>query len=152
LGEFRRFLAQLLAVGGVFGLAGLAAAQFMGPRLLTFFYSAEYAAYSRVFLLLMLATAIHCVASMLNCGIMSARRFWIQAPMFGLVTICSALACYRWVPAGGLIGGAMAMVAAAGLRLALAAGVVGYLLLAPSDGAMGRESAPSSLEDWKPGL
>ena len=46
----------------------------------------------------MLATAIHCVAGMLTSGIMSARCFQIQVPMFALVVASNALACYRLVP------------------------------------------------------
>jgi O-antigen/teichoic acid export membrane protein len=142
MAEFRRFLFGLLAAGAVLGLAGLAVAQFLGARLLTIVYSAEYAAQSHVFVLLMLGTAIHGVASMLNCGIMSARRFRIQVPMFALVTASSALACYWWVPTFGLTGGAAAMIVAAGVRLTLAAAVVGYILLAPA----------ALIDDRKPGV
>ena len=81
LAEFRSVLLQLSGIGGALGLAGLAVAKIMGTRLLTIFYSPEYAAGSRVFIVLMLATAIHCVAGMLTSGIMSARCFRIQVPV-----------------------------------------------------------------------
>jgi O-antigen/teichoic acid export membrane protein len=129
LAEFRSLLLQLLAAGGALGLAGLVVAQVMGARLLTLVYSREYAAYSPVFILLMLAAAIHFVASMLTSGIMSARCFTIQVPIFALTAACTALGCARWVPTAGLAGGAAAMVAGSAVRLVLAAAVVSYVLL-----------------------
>ena len=82
LAEFRSALLQLSSIGGALGLAGLAVARIIGTRLLTMFYSREYAAASRVFIVLMIATAIHCVGGVLTSGIMSARCFRIQVPMF----------------------------------------------------------------------
>lgn len=146
--EFRSLLLRLLAAGGALGLAGLAGAQLMGARLLTIFYSQQYAAYSGVFVLLMFATAIRCVAYMLTVGITSARCFRIQVPIFALAAGCSALACARWVPTAGLAGGAIAMVVAAAVHLVLAATVVTYLLLQPVKRA--REPQPSF--DWEPSL
>ena len=80
LAEFRALLLKLLAAGGGLGLAGLAAAQFMGVRLLTLMYGREYAVHYRVFLVLIVATAIHCVACMFTSAITSARCFRIQVP------------------------------------------------------------------------
>ena len=130
--EFRRLLFRLLVLGTILGLAGLAAAQLGGARLLTVVYSAEYAGQSRVFVLLMLAAAIHFVASMLNCGITSARCFTIQVPIFVLAAAGNALACARWIPTAGLLGGAMGVVAGAVVRLVLSAVVVAYLLWTPA--------------------
>jgi O-antigen/teichoic acid export membrane protein len=70
--EFRALLFKLLAAGGGLGLAGLAAARILGVRLLTTLYGHEYAAHYQVFLILILATAIHCVASMFTSAVTSA--------------------------------------------------------------------------------
>ena len=129
LAEFRSALLQLSAIGAVLGLVGLAVARIMGARLLAMFYSREYAAASQVFIVLMLATAIHCVGGVLTSGIVSARCFRIQVPMFALVMGSSALACWRLVPTSGLAGGALAMVVGAVVRLLLATAVVSYLFL-----------------------
>jgi len=149
LAEFRSLLISLLTVAGTLGVAGLVAAQFMGARLLAIFYSQEYAAHQKVFILLVLAIAIHCVAGVLTSGILSARCFRIQVPMFALVAGCSALGCNRWVPAAGLAGGAAAMAVAATVHLVLAAAVVGYLLSAPAKRAAAARlySPTSTLED-----
>jgi O-antigen/teichoic acid export membrane protein len=145
LAEFRSLLFRLLLVAGTLGLAGVLAAQFMGARLLTIFYSREYAAHYRVFILLVLAIAIHCVAGVLTSAILSARCFRIQVPMFALVAVCSAMGCARWVPTAGLAGGAAAMAVAATVHLVLAAVVVGCLLSAPAKRAA--LHSPTSTQD-----
>ena len=120
------------------GLAGVAVVQVMGARLLTLFYGPEYAAHSRIFILLMFAAALQCVAGILSSGIMSARCFRIQVPMLALVVGSGALACARWVPAAGLAGGAAAMIVSSAVYLALASTVMAYLLLAPASRVPGR--------------
>ena len=150
LSEFRSVLLQLSAIGCALGLAGLAIAQVMGTWLLTTFYSPEYAARSPVFIGLMFATAIHCVAGMLTSGILSARCFKVQVPMFGLVVASSAWACYRLVPTSGLAGGAMAMVVGAVVRLVLSAAVVVYLFSMQTKRVAEQASQPRI--EWNPVL
>jgi O-antigen/teichoic acid export membrane protein len=129
--EFRTLLLKILLAGSVIGLSGLVVAWGIGGWLLTVFYSPEYAAHSHVFVLLMVAAAIHFAASMLTSGITSTGCFRIQVPMFALVAACTALICARWVPTMGLAGGALAVIGGASTRLVLAASVMGYLLVAP---------------------
>jgi len=152
LAEFRSALLQLSAIGGVLGLAGLAVAQTIGTWLLAIFYSREYAAASRVFIVLMLATAIHCVAGMLTSGILSARYFSIQVPMLALVVASSALACWRLVPASGLAGGAMAMVVGGVVRLVLAAAVVGYLFSVDARRVVRCAAPDTCVTEWNTAL
>ncbi len=152
LAEFRSALLQLSAIGGALGLLGLAAARIIGPRLLTMFYSREYAAASKVFIVLMIATAIHCVGGVLTSGIMSARCFRIQVPLFGLVMGSSALASWLLVPTSGLAGGAMAMVVGAVVRLLLAAAVVSYLFLVHAKDAAGLQAPHARVDEWNSAL
>jgi O-antigen/teichoic acid export membrane protein len=150
--EFRALLLRLLALGGGLGFAGLAAAQLMGVRLLTLVYGREYAAHYKIFLLLILATAIHCVACMFTSAITSARCFRVQVPLYVLVTGSNALACARWVPTQGLAGGAAAMAVAAVVHLVLGAAVVAYLLRAPAQRAACREAPQPCVDDWEASL
>jgi O-antigen/teichoic acid export membrane protein len=101
--EFRSLLLKLLAVGGALGFAGLVIAQVLGEQLLAIVYSPEYAAYSRVFVLLVFAASIYCITSMLTSGIMSARYFKIQVPMLALVAGCNAWFC-AWLVNTRLLG------------------------------------------------
>ena len=147
--EFRSLLLKLVAAGGTLGLAGLALAKVMGARLLTLFYGHEYAAHYQVFLVLILATAIYCVASMLTSAVTSARCFRIQVPLYALVVGSNAIACTRWVPAAGLAGGAAAMAVAAMVHLVLGAAVVGWLLRSPAKRAPQPRAAQACFDDWE---
>jgi O-antigen/teichoic acid export membrane protein len=122
--EYRALLLKLLAFGVAVGACALALAHTMGARLLTIFYSPEYAPYARVFTLLIAAAAIHFAASMLTAGITSARRFRIQVPLYILVAGATAWGCARWVPTMGLTGAAMGAICGAVVRLLLAAAVL----------------------------
>jgi O-antigen/teichoic acid export membrane protein len=150
--EFRSALLQLSIIGGALGLIGLAVARMIGTRLLTMFYSREYASASEVFLVLMIATAIHCVSGVLTSGIMSARCFRIQVPLFGLVIGSSALASWLLVPTSGLAGGAMAMVVGAVVRLLLAAAVVSYLFSVHAKSVTGLKASHTRVDEWNSAL
>jgi hypothetical protein len=102
--------------------------------------------------MLMIATAIHCVGGVLTSGIMSARCFRIQVPMFALVMGSSALACWRLVPTCGLAGGAMAMVVGAVVRLLLAVAVVSYLFLVHAKGVAGLQAPNTRADEWNSAL
>ena len=149
LTEYRSLLAKLLAAGGSLGLTGLAVARFMGVRLLALVYGSEYAAHSRIFLILILATAIYCVACMFTSAITSARRFKIQALLYALVAGSNALACAFWVPAAGLAGGASAMVLAAVVQLVLGAAAVASLLWTPGKGRVCLREPRLCAGDWE---
>jgi O-antigen/teichoic acid export membrane protein len=152
LAEFRSILLQLSAVGCALGLAGLAVAKVLGTRLLAVFYSPEYAVDSSVFIVLMLATAIHCIAGMLTSGIMAARCFRVQVPMFALVVASTALACYLLVPTSGLTGGALAMVIGAVVRLVLAVVLVGSLLSVHAKRWARDLVLQPRVDEWNPSL
>ena len=135
LAEYRALLLRLLTVGTGIGLCGVAIAHTFGGRLISLFYSPEYAIHAHVFTLLVGAAAIHFAASMLTSGITSARCFRLQVPLYAVVAGVTALGCALWVPAYGLAGGAMAVICGATARLLLAAAVLWYLLFSPSHAA-----------------
>jgi O-antigen/teichoic acid export membrane protein len=151
LADFRSLLLKLVAIGAALGFTGLAIAHAFSLRLLTLIYGGEYAAHYRLFLVLILATAIYCVASMFTSAVTSARRFRIQVPLYALVVGSNALACARWVPTAGLAGGAAAMVVAALVHLVLGFAVVGYLLWAPANRAASTPPQPC-VDDWEASL
>ena len=129
LAEYRTLVLRLLAVGCGIGLAGFEIARGMGARLLRIFYNADYAAYSRVFTVLMAAAALHFAASMLTSGITSARRFAIQVPLYLAVAAATAWGCAEWIPTLGLSGAAMGVTLGAAVRVLLAGAVMVYLFL-----------------------
>lgn len=149
LTEFRSLLLRLLAAGALVGLTGLVVAQFIGARFLTLIYGSEYAAQFQVFLVLILAAAVYCVACMFTVAITSARCFRIQVPLYALVVGSNALACSHWVPKAGLAGGAVSMLVAATVHLVLGAAVVSRLLWMKAKRPARQEPQPSG-NRWEP--
>jgi len=126
--KYRALLGRLLAIGVALGSVGVIAARGFGERLLGLIYGREYAAHYRVFVLLIFATAIYCVASMFTSAMTAARRFRIQVPLYALIVGTNAFACAHWVPSAGLTGAAQAMMLASIVHLALGATILGLLL------------------------
>ena len=122
--RFRRHIRSLVLLGCATGVCGVAAALLFGARVLRVLYSPEYAAHSKVFILLAVAAAIQFVASMLTTSITAARHFAVLVPMYVAMAACTALGCARWIPAMGLQGAALAVISGAVVRLTVAAGVV----------------------------
>ena len=97
----------------------------------------------QVFLVLILATAIQCTASMFTSAITAARTFRIQVPLYALVVGANALTCARLVPKIGLAGGAAGMAVAALVHLVLGVSVVACLLWTSSRTKAAQPAAPS---------
>jgi len=122
--EYRALIWRLLGVGVAIGFFALGLSRALGASLLRVLYNAEYAAHAGVFTLLMAAAAIHFVASMLTAGITSARRFYIQVPLYLLVAASTAWGCARWVSSLGLAGAALGVICGALVRLILSAAIL----------------------------
>ena len=146
--KFRSLLLQMSAIGCALGLGSLFMAQFLGTWILLIFYGSEYAVASRIFVVLMLATAIHCVAAMFTSGIMAARCFRVQVPILALAVAATALACYRWVPNSGLVGAAEATVVGAVVRLLLATATLTYVLVVHAERAAHNQAPFPCVEGW----
>ena len=132
LAEYRSLLRGLLASGAAVGAVGLTVALCFGRRLLALIYGLEYSAQSRVFCILIFATAIYCVACMFTNAVTATRCFRIQVPLYALIVGANALACSFLVPAAGLAGAATALVISASVHLVLGATVIHSLLWAAS--------------------
>lgn len=130
--EYRSLLLRLIGVGAALGTAGLLVAVCFGERLLTLLYGSEYATHHAVFSVLILATAIYCVAGMLTSAINAARCFRIQIPVYALIVAANIVACALWIPSGGIGGGAAGLAVASTVHLALGATVIISLLWAAS--------------------
>jgi len=130
--EFRSLLLKLVAAGAAIGAAGIAGALCAGKPLLALLYGKEYAAQHKVFFVLILATAIYCVACMFTSAITAARCFRIQVPLYTLIVTVNTIACALWIPRGKLAGAAAALAVASAVHLALGASVLFGLLWAAS--------------------
>jgi O-antigen/teichoic acid export membrane protein len=125
---FRTLLFKLLLIGALLGGTGVLVALVAGRQILTLLYQREYAEYANLFVWLMLATGINYVSSFLGYGMMAARYFRIQIPIFASVTTISAMICFWLIPTLGLLGAAIALVVGAVLQAGISLGVIVHAL------------------------
>ncbi|MEI2580244.1 lipopolysaccharide biosynthesis protein [Scytonema sp. PRP1] len=125
---FRTLLFKLLLIGALLGGTGVLVALVAGRQILTLLYQPEYAEYADLFVWLMLATGINYVSSFLGYGMMAARYFRIQIPIFASVTTISAMICFWLIPTLGLLGAAIALVVGAVLQAGISLGVIVHAL------------------------
>ncbi len=106
---FTRLLLQLVGIAALLGLGGVLVVLLVGREILTLLYKPEYAVEVNAFVWLTAAAGIGYIASFLGYAMTAARYFKVQAPLSGLVTGATALACLWLVPRGGLSGAAFAL-------------------------------------------
>jgi O-antigen/teichoic acid export membrane protein len=102
--QFRSMLMKLMAVGVAIGLLGALIATVAGRPLVTFVYTAEYAEYIDVLIVLALAAGIIFAASFAGYGMTATRSFGVQVPIFLVVVLVGALSSWILIPRMGLIG------------------------------------------------
>jgi O-antigen/teichoic acid export membrane protein len=121
--RFRSFVVLAGALGGVLGGAGILLAGWFGPAILTHLFRKEYAAYSDVFVRLMIAGTTLFVGSGLGYVMTAARSLRPQIPLL-IASAAAAAAVSAWsIPRYGLRGAADAVLAAALVQL-VGAGVI----------------------------
>jgi O-antigen/teichoic acid export membrane protein len=135
---FGSLLIKLLSFGLILGGAGVLIAAVMGRAVLTLLYGPQYAEYAVVFRWLMIAAAISYVASFMNYGMVAARYFRVQTPLFLATSVITTLACALLIPNYQLLGAAYATVIAMSFQLAGAAVIVAHAVWGntTADGSM----------------
>lgn len=123
---FKRLLTTMSLIGAAVGFAGIAVALIWGRMVLQLLYRVDYAAYSGVFAWLMVAAAVGYVGSMLGYGMMAARAYRAQVPLFLTAAALTALACWFLIPPLGLLGSAYAVLIGAAIPCAGSAFIVRY--------------------------
>jgi len=108
---FKRLLAKMMLVAAAVGAAGILVVVLWGRPLLTLLYRPDYAQHANVFVWVMVAAAISYVLSVFGYALTSQRVLRSQVPLVGAMVVVSTLACYFCVPAFGLLGAAVALVA-----------------------------------------
>lgn len=114
--SFRKLSFKLVGIGILLGGAGVLVALVAGRQILTLFYGPEYVL-AGLFALVMFASGMDYVATMLLFVITSARYFRVQLPLHLLTTGAVAIACFFLVPSKGLIGAAFALIIADFVRV-----------------------------------
>ncbi|HQH26307.1 MAG TPA: oligosaccharide flippase family protein [Oligoflexia bacterium] len=109
---FRQLVRKLLVLGTAIGCGMLLAALVAGRQILHLLYGPEYAAYNKVFVLLMAAAPFLYAASLFGYAVTAARRFVAQLPVLVTVNLVNVAVCYfsldlfglRAVPIALLLG------------------------------------------------
>lgn len=123
----RRFVGLLLKVSAVFLVGGvlvLAVLAFIAPWLLRVLLRAEYAAYSREFMILMAMGPLYVICQFLGFAMQAARGFWLLLMSQAVVLIASAITSWALVPSYGLWGAVWSRVITVAVWMPVVIGVL----------------------------
>ncbi|MFT7699388.1 MAG: O-antigen/teichoic acid export membrane protein [Candidatus Krumholzibacteriia bacterium] len=113
LADFRRLVLKLVLLGSAVGVLGILVAVFAGRELLTLIYTAEYGAYEREFVVVMIAGAFYFVGGLLGPAATSMKAFrgqlLIQVVNVGLMLVLAWLL----IPTRGIMGAVLTMLGGA---------------------------------------
>lgn len=116
LKQFRPLLVRLLGVSALMASGGVFAALFGGREILSILYRPEYAERTDVFLLLMIASGIAAIATVLNYSMTATRRLRVQMPLYALISAILAVSNFVLIPRLGLRGAAIAQIIAVSVQ------------------------------------
>lgn len=114
---FSRLMGQLLSVGIVLGVLGIAVSWLWGRQILEIFFRPEYAVQSDLLTYLMLAASMGYLCQFVGYGVTAARIFKPQIPLFLVVAATLLLASYLLVPRAGVAGAITAILIAGVVQL-----------------------------------
>jgi O-antigen/teichoic acid export membrane protein len=106
--QFWRIAARAMLVSIACGIAGILMAHFLGRRILTLLYKAEYGGHPHAFEWIMAAAAMYYIASAFGCFLQAARIFKPQPVVYGMSVLACILLCWYYVPRHGIIGASWA--------------------------------------------
>lgn len=125
---FRTLLLKLVGIAALLGGTGVLVALIAGKEILAVLYRPEYAQHTDLFVWLMATAAIGYIGSFLCYGLMAARYFRIQIPLFALATTASAIACLWLLPTLGLKGAAIALLVGCLVHAVISLAVIAHAL------------------------
>lgn len=115
---FLRVLSRLLLAAIALGAGAVGVAALFGRPLLTLIYTAEYAGYAPLLVLVLFGGALSYAGSAFGYATTATRRFRILVPLFGASTAVIALGCAWLIPRFGLAGAAWAVILGTTVQLA----------------------------------
>jgi O-antigen/teichoic acid export membrane protein len=104
---------KLLAIGSLVLLLGLPLTALFGRAALTLIYRPEYGQHQGAFQCMVAASGVGALASFLGYGVTATRSFRIQLPLTGASAVATAAVTVVLVPARGILGAAIALLASA---------------------------------------
>ena len=122
--DFVVLLAKLAVIATVIGALGILVAAIFGKPLLGLLYGAEYSQYGALFIWIMVVSWLADLGAMLGYGMTAARRFKVQAPLYGAVVVGTFISCWLLIPSHGLLGATLAIGIGTGVLLLLGGAVL----------------------------
>jgi len=114
---FRELLKRMIFINLTIGLLGVLIISIGGEKILSLIYTHEYAAYSNLFIVLMISATLSGVASALGYAMTAARQFNLQVPLFLTVLVATFLISLLLIPYFKLYGAAMALIVSALIQI-----------------------------------
>jgi O-antigen/teichoic acid export membrane protein len=122
--DFVALLVKLAVIATVIGALGILVAALVGKPLLALLYGAEYSRYGALFVWIMVVSWLADLGAMLGYGMTAARRFKVQAPLYGSVVVVTLISCWLLIPPFGLLGATLAIGIGTGVILLLGGAVL----------------------------
>jgi O-antigen/teichoic acid export membrane protein len=116
--KFNRLMSRQMAVGLLVGALGILVSLLAGKLLLRLLYRPEYAQYSRVLVLVMIAAALNYLAEFSNGGLLAVRCIRIQPAILSVCCASILILSVFLVPTFGILGAAWAVTLTAAIQLA----------------------------------
>ncbi len=101
---------RLIGLNLCLGMVFVAVAFMFGKPILSILFTAEYAQYKDVFVMLAVSSCILTVFAVSNWGLNATRQFAVQVPIYAGTAIVSGIFSLLLIPRYGLMGGAYALI------------------------------------------
>jgi O-antigen/teichoic acid export membrane protein len=116
---FNGLLLRQMAVGLALGLAGIVISLVAGKLLLRIVYRPQYAEYSAILVLVMVAAAINYLAEFANSGLLAVRAIAVQPAILALCAGLVLVLSFLLVPRFGIGGGTWAVLITGAVQFAV---------------------------------
>jgi O-antigen/teichoic acid export membrane protein len=123
-----RLLLKLIGLSSGVGLIAIILSAKVGKEILELIYKAEYAKYTDLLVLLMIAASLNYISSFLGTAITSVRYFRSQVPLTSTTLLIIGIGCFYLIPVWGLAGVPATMIIAEIVQISLFTGVLAYAL------------------------
>jgi len=127
-GAFLGLLLRLSLVSIAIGVSGIMAALVAGRWILSLLYTPEYAGYVGLFVLIMVATALNSVATLLYFAMTATRRLRSQTIVQAGVFVVIVIGCVILIPQAGISGAGMALIMGKLFEIVVVSGIVAHAL------------------------
>lgn len=109
LTAFVRLLSQLSGISAALAIAMIVGTYAIGDRVLWLLYGAEYTAYYREFVVVVVAWGLQLVSSCWGYGLTAARHFRTQVGLTGASCVATVGAAFVFIPRYGVMGAALSV-------------------------------------------